>query len=143
MTADTLPTVAGQYEMQMLVYALAVEQILKCPPVELVLCFLRPGLEYHFVWNAAARQRVVELVNRAPAVMAVAAWWELLPPGEAAIIALPQRLRPYASGNFANARRSTSFCRRGGPPLARGRVRGLLGGRLRPRSTAGTHAQGL
>jgi ATP-dependent helicase/nuclease subunit A len=64
-SADTLPTVAGQYEMQMLVYALAVERILKCPPVELVLCFLRPGLEYHFVWNAAARQRVVELVNRA------------------------------------------------------------------------------
>ena len=65
MTADTLPTVAGEYEMQMLVYALAAERILKCPPVELVLCFLRPGLEYHFVWNAAARQRVVELVNRA------------------------------------------------------------------------------
>ncbi len=64
-SADTLPKVAGEYEMQMLVYALAAEQILKCPPVELVLCFLRPGLEYHFVWNAAARQRVVELVNRA------------------------------------------------------------------------------
>lgn len=64
-TADTLPAVAAEYEMQMLVYALAVERILKRPPVELVLCFLRPGLEYHFVWDAAARQRVIELVNRA------------------------------------------------------------------------------
>jgi ATP-dependent helicase/nuclease subunit A len=64
-TADTLPVVAGNYEMQMLVYALAVERILKRPPAELVLCFLRPGLEYHFVWDAAARKRVLELVDRA------------------------------------------------------------------------------
>ena len=51
--------------MQMLVYALAAEVILKSPPVELTLCFLRPGLEHHFAWNAAARQRVVELVEQA------------------------------------------------------------------------------
>ena len=65
MTADTLAAVAAPYEMQMLVYALAVEQILKRPPDELVLCFLRPGLEYRFTWDAAARQRVVELVDGA------------------------------------------------------------------------------
>ena len=35
------------------------------PPAELTLCFLRPGLEYHFVWDAAAWQRVVEMVNAA------------------------------------------------------------------------------
>jgi hypothetical protein len=64
-TADTLPAVAAQYELQMLVYALAAERILKRPPIELALCFLRPGLEYHFAWNAAARQRVVALVDRA------------------------------------------------------------------------------
>ena len=64
-TADTLPAVAREYELQMLVYALAAERILKRSPVELVLCFLRPGLEHHFVWNAAARQRVMELVDRA------------------------------------------------------------------------------
>ena len=64
-TADTLAAVAAPYEMQMLVYALAVEQILQRPPDELVLCFLRPGLEYRFAWDAAARQRVVELVDGA------------------------------------------------------------------------------
>ena len=49
----------------MLVYALAAETILGSPPAELVLCFLRPGLEHRFAWDAAARQRVVELVDRA------------------------------------------------------------------------------
>jgi hypothetical protein len=51
--------------MQMFVYALAAETILKSPPTELVLCFLRPGLEHRFPWDAAARQRVVELVDGA------------------------------------------------------------------------------
>ena len=64
-TAETLAATAAPYEMQMLVYALAAETILKCPPAELTLCFLRPGLEYHFAWDAAARQRAVELVERA------------------------------------------------------------------------------
>ena len=64
-TAETLAARAASYEMQMLVYALATETILKTPPVELTLCFLRPGLEYHFAWDAAARRRVVELVNGA------------------------------------------------------------------------------
>ena len=64
-TAETLAAKAAPYEMQMLVYALAAETILKSPPVELALCFLRPGLEHHFAWNAAARRRVVELVNQA------------------------------------------------------------------------------
>jgi ATP-dependent helicase/nuclease subunit A len=64
-TADTLAAAAAPYEMQMLVYALAVERILQCPPAELALCFLRPGLEHHFTWDAAARQRVVEMVNGA------------------------------------------------------------------------------
>ena len=56
---------AAPYEMQMLVYALAAETNLKCPPTELTLCFLRPGLEFHFPWNPAARDRAVEMVNRA------------------------------------------------------------------------------
>jgi ATP-dependent helicase/nuclease subunit A len=64
-TAETLAAVAGQYEMQMFVYALAIERILKRPPVELALCFLRPGLEYRFAWDATARARVRELVDRA------------------------------------------------------------------------------
>jgi ATP-dependent helicase/nuclease subunit A len=67
-TAATLGAVAGQYEMQMLLYALAAETILGRPPVELALSFLRPGLEHHFPWNDAARRRVVELVDRAMAL---------------------------------------------------------------------------
>jgi ATP-dependent helicase/nuclease subunit A len=63
-TAQTLEQEAAKYEMQMLIYALAAEKILKQPPVELALCFLRPGLEYHFDWNDAARKRVVEMVDR-------------------------------------------------------------------------------
>ncbi|MGD0517615.1 MAG: UvrD-helicase domain-containing protein [Thermoguttaceae bacterium] len=63
-TAKTLEQEAIKYEMQMLVYALAAEKILKQPPVELALCFLRPGLEYHFDWNDNARKRIVEMVDR-------------------------------------------------------------------------------
>jgi ATP-dependent helicase/nuclease subunit A len=56
---------AAPYELQMLVYALATETILGSPPAELTLCFLRPGLEYHFTWGADARQRAVDLVSAA------------------------------------------------------------------------------
>jgi ATP-dependent helicase/nuclease subunit A len=62
---ERLSAAAEEYEMQMLVYALAAEQILKRPPVEVALCFLRPGLEHRFLWDDAARRRVVELVNQA------------------------------------------------------------------------------
>jgi ATP-dependent helicase/nuclease subunit A len=67
---DGIEALAAQYEMQMLVYALATERILKQPPEELVLCFLRPGWEYHFPWNDTARRRAVELVDRAIASLA-------------------------------------------------------------------------
>ncbi len=62
-TAQTLEQEAAKYEMQMLVYALAAEKILKQSPAELVLCFLRPGLEYQFGWNNGARERVVKMVE--------------------------------------------------------------------------------
>ncbi len=55
---------AAAYEMQMLLYGLAVEQILHVPPASLVLHFLRPGVEHRFEWNDASRQRAIELVNR-------------------------------------------------------------------------------
>ena len=64
-TPQTLADVAAPYEMQMLVYALAAERILGGPPVELVLHFLRPGLEYEFQLNDQSRRRVIELVGRA------------------------------------------------------------------------------
>jgi len=66
-TADTLAQVAAGYEMQMLLYALAAEQILGSAPAELVLCFLRPGLEHRFPWNDAARQRVLAMIDAAMA----------------------------------------------------------------------------
>jgi ATP-dependent helicase/nuclease subunit A len=62
---ETLASTVASYEMQMLVYALAVERILKQPPAEIVLCFLRGNQEHRFVWDASARQRVLDLVNRA------------------------------------------------------------------------------
>jgi ATP-dependent helicase/nuclease subunit A len=64
-TAEGLAAAAAQYEMQMLVYALAAETILATPPAELALCFLRPGLEYHVAWGPAARQRAIEMVDAA------------------------------------------------------------------------------
>jgi hypothetical protein len=51
--------------MQLYVYALAVERALGVSPAELVLYFLRPGVEYVFPWNEAARERVKEMVDRA------------------------------------------------------------------------------
>lgn len=62
---STLDRVAADYEMQMLVYALAVEKILGTSPVELVLHFLREGLEYKFPWNTAARDRVIKTIGQA------------------------------------------------------------------------------
>jgi ATP-dependent helicase/nuclease subunit A len=63
-TAETLSQVAAPYEMQMLVYALAVEIVIKQPPAELALHFLRPGLEYHFPWNANSKKSMIDLINR-------------------------------------------------------------------------------
>lgn len=55
---------AAPYEMQMLLYGLAVERILHEPPASLVLHFLRPSVEHRFEWNGAARRRAIELVDR-------------------------------------------------------------------------------
>jgi ATP-dependent helicase/nuclease subunit A len=55
----------SNYQMQMLVYGLAVERILGRPPEELTLCFLRPGVEHRFAWDDSARQRAVTMVSEA------------------------------------------------------------------------------
>jgi ATP-dependent helicase/nuclease subunit A len=60
---ETISATVEGYEMQMLVYALAVERVLKRPPVELVLHFLRGNFEHQFIWTEVARQRAVELIN--------------------------------------------------------------------------------
>jgi len=63
-TASSVGAVAAGYEMQMLLYALAVERILGEPPADLVLHFLRLGAEHHFAWDAATRGRVEKLMNQ-------------------------------------------------------------------------------
>ena len=60
--ANTAQAAAG-YEMQMLVYGLATEQILGAPPASLVLHFLQTGEEHHFTWDDAARRRAIALVD--------------------------------------------------------------------------------
>ena len=65
--AGQLAAAAADYEMQMLVYGMAVEGILGRPPEELTLCFLRPGEEYRFAWDAASRERAMALVEEAMA----------------------------------------------------------------------------
>jgi ATP-dependent helicase/nuclease subunit A len=56
---------SAPYEMQMLVYGLAAEEILGSPPVSLTLHFLRTGSEHQFAWNDDARARVIAMVNDA------------------------------------------------------------------------------
>jgi ATP-dependent exoDNAse (exonuclease V) beta subunit len=60
---SNIENVAANYEMQMLVYALAAEKILKSPPRELALHFLRTGEDFPFPWNEQSPRRVVDLVN--------------------------------------------------------------------------------
>ncbi|WP_442481770.1 UvrD-helicase domain-containing protein [Aeoliella sp. SH292] len=64
-SAAGVPELAKKYELQMLVYGLAVEQTWGTAPKELVLHFLRPGVEYVFAWDDAMRQRAIELVSTA------------------------------------------------------------------------------
>lgn len=61
---QSLGQVAALYEMQMLLYALAAEQILGVAPSSLTLHFLRTGGEHAFAWNQRARSRVIELVDQ-------------------------------------------------------------------------------
>jgi ATP-dependent exoDNAse (exonuclease V) beta subunit len=63
--AATLPAVAANYELQMLVYALAAQQVLGQPPKTLTLHMLRSGDEFAFAWNDAARTRVRKMVDEA------------------------------------------------------------------------------
>ena len=64
-SAANLSAAAVQYEMQLGVYALAVEQILGAAPVEIAVHFLRPSLEHAFDWNAEMRSRIIDQVNQA------------------------------------------------------------------------------
>jgi ATP-dependent helicase/nuclease subunit A len=57
--------VAARYEMQLLLYALAAEQILSQPPASAVLHFLRTGQEFEQPYDDDARQRLVDFVTAA------------------------------------------------------------------------------
>ncbi len=64
-TAAKVPAEARQYDMQMFVYGLACEQTLGVRPVESVLYFLRPAVEFTFVPSDADRAILVQDLERA------------------------------------------------------------------------------
>jgi hypothetical protein len=51
--------------MQLYVYAMAAERALGQSPTELVLYFLRPGVEHVFAWNDEVRREAVQTVSEA------------------------------------------------------------------------------
>lgn len=57
--------IADQYKLQLYVYALAAEQALGTPPTELVLEFLRPGIEHTILWNDKTRAAAIDEINQA------------------------------------------------------------------------------
>jgi RecB family exonuclease len=63
--AGGVDAAAAAYEMQMLVYALAVEEILGQAPASMTLHFLRPGVEKQFRFTKTAKRKLVETVNQA------------------------------------------------------------------------------
>lgn len=70
-TAEEVAREAAGYELQLGVYALAAEQALGQPLQEVVLHFLRPGIEPPFCWNEATRRRTIECVDQAIARMTI------------------------------------------------------------------------
>jgi len=64
-TAAAAPQAAAAYEPQMMLYALAVEELLGQSPKSLTLHFLYPGVEHTFVWDAAARKRIISQISDA------------------------------------------------------------------------------
>lgn len=64
-TAAAVPQTAATYEPQMMLYALAVEEILGQSPKQLTLHFMHPGVEHTFEWNAAAREKTIATISQA------------------------------------------------------------------------------
>ncbi len=67
LSAADCPRAAERYEMQLYVYAMAVERTIGRAPVELVLHFLRPGVEHVVAWDDQARRRGMEMIDAAMA----------------------------------------------------------------------------
>jgi RecB family exonuclease len=68
-SAAQVARAARQYEMQMLLYAVAAESILGVRPQSLVLHFLQPGVEHEVAFNASARERLTQYLNDAIAAL--------------------------------------------------------------------------
>ncbi|HVU87949.1 MAG TPA: UvrD-helicase domain-containing protein [Pirellulales bacterium] len=64
-TAAAVPQLAARYELQMSLYAIAVEEVLGESPATLTLCFLQPGVEHVVPWNGEARKHAIEQINSA------------------------------------------------------------------------------
>jgi ATP-dependent exoDNAse (exonuclease V) beta subunit len=64
-TAEGVPAVAQSYEMQMFVYSLACERALGKWPIESTLCFVRPNVEYSFVWTPEQQIRLAAKLDGA------------------------------------------------------------------------------
>lgn len=64
-TKSEVAKAAKQYELQLYVYAMAIERALGQPPTELTLHFLRPSIEHTFPWNEAVRTSAIKSVNQA------------------------------------------------------------------------------
>src|SRR5262249_21723951 len=54
---------AERYELQLQVYAIAIERTLGQSPTELVLHFLRPSAEHKIPWNDDARESAITKLN--------------------------------------------------------------------------------
>jgi ATP-dependent helicase/nuclease subunit A len=63
-----VPQEARQYELQLYAYAIAIERTLGQSPKELVLHFLRPGVEHIIPWNDTARAKAIQTVTEAIAI---------------------------------------------------------------------------
>jgi ATP-dependent exoDNAse (exonuclease V) beta subunit len=64
-TPENLAAVANQYELQLLVYFLAMEEALGEPPAEVVLSLLDDGGERRFNWNDQDRRNGVQQIDAA------------------------------------------------------------------------------
>jgi ATP-dependent helicase/nuclease subunit A len=68
-TAENVAAVANQYELQLLVYTLAIEQALGAPLQEAALVLLDGGREHRFNWNEAERSKGLRRINDAMATL--------------------------------------------------------------------------
>ena len=142
--AAGVAAIAANYELQMLVYALAAETILGSPPASVTLHFLRTGDEHRFAWDALVRGRADcagrpgncrGQPTRGPGA-ARQSYFCLRRP-DSIIRAIrsdsPCQECAGAPDRFPQAARVRHRRR---SPAARARVRSLLGRRLRARSVA-------